>query len=311
MEPKRVRARNWCFTINNPEEGWTHPTDPEVRYCVYQKEVGEKGTPHIQGYIEMFKAYGIQRMKTFLKCSWVHLECRRGTQSECRAYCTKSETRMTGTEPTEYGTPASESQGARSDLSLFCDRLKNNEPIVDIAMDHPETYVKYNRGLEKLHSLLAKPRTEATEVIVIWGDTGLGKSRMAQEMMPNGADGYHREWTSLSFDGRYASDYRGEPVVWIDEFAPHQMTREVFLRLTDMHPCELRILGAYVNWNPRLIVITSNIPPAQWYYGTFGNEEVLRRLTKVIYLRKDGTGTKVEVGNTGPPPDTFPQNLVL
>jgi len=47
-----VRSRRWCFTINN----WTpqHVDNLQLlgyKYLVYGREVGELGTPHLQGYV--------------------------------------------------------------------------------------------------------------------------------------------------------------------------------------------------------------------------------------------------------------------
>lgn len=65
--PSRTPSKHWCFTINNsaaPEEvfeligGW--PTT----YVVYNHEVGENGTPHIQGYAEFSKPMRFSSLKS-------------------------------------------------------------------------------------------------------------------------------------------------------------------------------------------------------------------------------------------------------
>lgn len=48
-------AKHWCFTLNNPEEAdiayWRdRETDGSIKWVV-QLEVGESGTPHLQGYV--------------------------------------------------------------------------------------------------------------------------------------------------------------------------------------------------------------------------------------------------------------------
>lgn len=64
MEYRNTQKQCWCFTVNFGEEHpitedtqllpvelWVEAFD--VRYCVYQLEVGEEnGTPHYQGYVE-------------------------------------------------------------------------------------------------------------------------------------------------------------------------------------------------------------------------------------------------------------------
>jgi len=47
-----AKARNWCFTLNNPEDELDFTEFPFCDYAIWQKEVGENGTPHFQGRID-------------------------------------------------------------------------------------------------------------------------------------------------------------------------------------------------------------------------------------------------------------------
>nr|UBJ25945.1 replication-associated protein [Giant panda circovirus 6] len=65
---ERAPPVRWCFTVNNwtPEE-WdsiTQVLGPTVKYLCVGKEVGEGGTPHLQGYMELKKR---KRLKQFGK----------------------------------------------------------------------------------------------------------------------------------------------------------------------------------------------------------------------------------------------------
>lgn len=95
--------RAWCFTLNNPEEHGivddVLPVLAQERYVVWQRERGENGTPHIQGYIELHNPVRLSAMKLWLPSA--HFEVRRGTREQARAYCMKEDTRDAG--PWERG----------------------------------------------------------------------------------------------------------------------------------------------------------------------------------------------------------------
>jgi len=84
------RARSWCFTLNN----YTDQEFKDLTSWLAQKhkyicgqEVGEGGTPHLQGY---FIAKNALRFDS-LKKAWprVHWEMARGTRDQNVAYCSK------------------------------------------------------------------------------------------------------------------------------------------------------------------------------------------------------------------------------
>lgn len=124
-------SRFWCFTLNNPEErdwdaeaaaalisaGGTKEEIERVRapyprilfspetmsYLVYQSEKGANGTEHYQGYVEFHKKVTLNKAKTFLQDTRMHLEIRGQYSSAglASAYCMKEEGRLDG--PWEYG----------------------------------------------------------------------------------------------------------------------------------------------------------------------------------------------------------------
>jgi len=79
------------FTINNPKKQnpllW-----PGVKFLVYQKEQGDKGTPHLQGYVQFEKPKRLSGCKKVDPTA--HWEARMGTHEEAVNYCTKKDTRI-------------------------------------------------------------------------------------------------------------------------------------------------------------------------------------------------------------------------
>lgn len=61
-DPSNFQSTNWCFTWNNyklENIEWIidYMGDPDraIAFLAYSEEVGDKGTPHLQGYLQMFK----------------------------------------------------------------------------------------------------------------------------------------------------------------------------------------------------------------------------------------------------------------
>ena len=81
----------WCFTINNPNETDYSQLDFGswncVKEAVYNLEMGEEGTPHLQGYIGLTRHKTLAWMKR--KITRAHLEKRKGTREQAILYCLK------------------------------------------------------------------------------------------------------------------------------------------------------------------------------------------------------------------------------
>lgn len=89
---KSQRLRTWCFTWNNYTSNdidtLTHKLK-DIEY-VFQEETGEKGTPHLQGYIKFKNArYKSALIKQFKGCYFE--ECR--NEDALIQYCQKDDTR--------------------------------------------------------------------------------------------------------------------------------------------------------------------------------------------------------------------------
>lgn len=83
-------SKRWCFTANNYDNSHI-----AIIICkcsaisasyIIGKEVGEMGTPHLQGYIEFKKRI---RPKGTINLDYIHWEQARGSRDENLAYCSK------------------------------------------------------------------------------------------------------------------------------------------------------------------------------------------------------------------------------
>jgi len=73
-----MRATGWCFTINNYTfEEMDACINLPMDYKVFGFEVGNKGTPHIQGYLYHHNKVSMRQIKKLL--SRAHIEKAKGT----------------------------------------------------------------------------------------------------------------------------------------------------------------------------------------------------------------------------------------
>lgn len=253
------RTRGWCFTVNNFNDAQINTLNGlECRYLVYGQEVGESGTPHLQGYVEFEHPKTLGGLKKILPTA--HWEQRKGTPEQASTYCKKDG------QVTERGEIPR--QGKRSDLEEVAKlALDRSVPLEQIAATAPAVYARYHRGLEKLKSTLYTERTSPPEVVWLYGPTGVGKTRQAVE-------------ANSSFfikDGtRWWDGYTQQHTIIIDDFDGKWPIRDL-LRLLDRYPYQGETKGGYVKINSPLIFITCDKPPeCVW----FGHElaQIMRRI---------------------------------
>lgn len=87
-------AKKWCFTLcNYTNEDVEYIKSENVPLChkmMFQSEVGENGTPHLQGWVE-FKTK--KRPKSIFKdCDKIHWEKMKGSIQNNIDYCSKTDT---------------------------------------------------------------------------------------------------------------------------------------------------------------------------------------------------------------------------
>lgn len=109
-------SKYWVFTLNNYSDSElvnlnTIHGHEDVSYIVFGKEVGESGTPHLQGYVEFSRRLRLNQVKDLLG-SRIFAEKRRGTGGEASSYCKKDGNFQ------EFGT-MNVGQGARMDLAWY------------------------------------------------------------------------------------------------------------------------------------------------------------------------------------------------
>jgi len=304
-----MQARNHCFTLNNPGEGdeATVLAFP-AKYIVFGREKGEeKGTPHLQGYIEWGSAKRIEALKKLHpKISW---RARLGTAKQASDYCKKGEQtheewdhgRERGA---NFGKNASvvevgtlSSPGKRSDLhgakegalDVIAEAIHAGATLEDINRDYTATFIRFHKGIEKSINLMQEHRIERPIVRWRYGKTGVGKSFAVRKEFP---EHYVKDGTQW-WDG-----YIQQECILIDDFDGHWPFRD-FLRLTDEGRYQGQYKGGYVKINSPYIYITCSYPPWEIFRVPDDLDQVMRRLESVTHVKAIGEEEKVEPPKNG------------
>ncbi|ATW66440.1 putative replication-associated protein [Mink circovirus] len=275
-------CKRYCFTINNylPEDEAAVKeflTEANCVYAVVGKEVGESGTPHLQGFCNLKKKMRFEPFKRAIG-GRAHIEQSRGTDVDNKRYCSKG-----GDLLLEVGEPSA--QGKRSDLKEAVTLLNNGGTMTDVARAHPETFIRYGRGLRDyvIQAGLTKPRAWKTEVHVIVGPPGVGKSRHVQETAGENA----LYWKPR---GKWWDGYTGQSHVVLDDFYGW-LPYDDLLRLCDRYPLRVETKGGTVEFVAKVIWITSNKQVKDWYdYEELKVDAraLYRRLTTYQVMRQGG-----------------------
>ncbi len=288
MAARELRYRNCCFTWNNPD-GLIDFDEAKMDYLVYQEEVGAEGTYHFQGYCEFKEQLTQGQIKRLLGGDRVHVDRRRGSQEQAINYCKDVEKRIPCTEIYEEGTP--KNQGKRIDLEAFKNAVGEGMCLRDLVEEHYATIARYPRFYTVLTQMRRPTRTVDLEVILLIGETGLGKTRSVYD-----AHGESNELfiTPLSNGTLWWDGYDGHKIVLMDDFAGSacHMTLSTLLRLLDRYPVMAPIKGGFTWWLPDKIFVTTNLLPKLWYTWKDRMPQYLalaRRFTKVVLFYHGGT----------------------
>lgn len=261
------RAKVWCFTLNNyTNDDENALQDIEIAiYILYGREVGENGTPHLQGMVEFPIRKTFNQVKAINGLQRAHIEVCYNPQASVE-YCKKDG------DVFERG-ELSRGQGRRSDLDETMDRLVSNSLS-------PMDWLRRGRNLTVAmfeHDRQTIPHVRDIRVKVYWGPTGTGKTYSAIDFDGGDYYIYNREANG----GNWFDGYRGESRLIIDEFNPSQFPINNLKRLLDCYKIMLPVKGGFVWGKFTEVIITSNYSPADWYIGTTDKDAIDRRLNEV------------------------------
>lgn len=283
-----MESRGWCFTINNyTNEDWSQ-VDQMYQDAVYgcdAREVGEQGTPHIQGYVYFKNEKTMKRVSKYIKRA--HLKIANGTGEQNRIYIfgpyTKDD-KFKDINPTarEFGTCPK--QGKRSDIENIKEKVKSGENKISIlieeatsfqAIRYAEVYLKYKE----------KKRDWLPSVSWYWGEPRSGKTRLAHEVLH---DPY------LSNNGKWFEGYDAHENVIIDDLRKEYVVAcggfGNFMNRLDRYSHQVECKGGTRQFLAKKIIITSIYSPEMFmdmFYPCEPKEQLLGRIEDIKEFRKN------------------------
>lgn len=311
--PKEIKnttlCRNLCFTLNNytDEEESFLQNNEFFKYIIYGKEIGESGTPHLQGYVEF-----TTRIRFNTIHQWnvrIHWEHRISTAENAATYCkkgeqSKEEWNIHHSNGPNFGKNAiifekgiRSSQGKRNDLvTLKNEILSGKKTVEQIAEENTSAFHQYGRTLKELEIIRFKKNRRNTMTKGFWyfGKSGIGKSYDAFHNF-----GTYYTWSKTSSRDNpfgFQCAYQQEPTVVINEFRGG-LPYDCLLELVDEHPLTIPIKNkTALHFNSQNVVVTSALPPWEIYKNRH-KEDSLDQFARrfVIYTRNSRFDPWLEV----------------
>lgn len=237
-------SKHYSFTLNNYNDDQLAlirsavDRDNAITYLCFGFEVGENGTPHLQGYLQLSSRRALNPIKRMLGISEIHLEASRGSSEDNIAYCSKEGPIE------EYGDCARLGRRGRAedtDWSRLMDDIRNGMPDHEIAITHPREFIRYHSGIDRAirifnrrtftlpsnYNLRWSYEFDQEKSIHLWGAPGIGKTIYAQMLLPNALFVSHLDQLR-TYNNRL---YEG---IIFDDMAFNHLPREGQIHLVDM-----------------------------------------------------------------------------
>jgi len=254
------KARHTAWTLNN----WTQTelaqcrsyAEKEPRYMCWSQEVGEEGTPHLQGYVAWDNPRSLSKFKAAISDRLHYEPHTNGTAQQNRNYCLGMVEKKGFTQnPTFEEVGELPSQGERTDWSSARQQLQNGTSIVTVIESQPQLLPAI-RSLERFQTLaISKPTHRDVKVICLIGESGTGKTREAYAIDPNLYSKPEGQW----FDG-----YTGQKTLLLDDYYG-DIPYSQLLKVLDRYPLQVPTKGSFIYAQWDLVIITSNRHPRLWY----------------------------------------------
>jgi len=250
-----MQKYNFVFTLNNYTQdelviARTTPPVPPIRWIGFEEEVGDSGTPHLQGAIVLLKKLTVKGVKKLPLFKRAHVEVMGGRIEQSEVYCDKeAKFESYGDKPMDQKTKG-ECNVQRYEDAYAAATVSNFELIPkDLLVRHLGAFHAIGRS----HQEMPPARDHLTN-FWIYGPPGTGKSQSARDEY--GSRLFVKDAATKWWDGYNPLVH---DVVLIDDIAGKHAYQMSHLKIWSDHngfPAEIK--NGQICIRPTIIIVTSN-----------------------------------------------------
>lgn len=252
-----------------------------IIYMIVGKEIcPDTNREHIQGYVHFKTPTRFSTVKTYFKDNTLHIEPCKGNHEDNVTYCSKDGNYK------EYGSvPA---QGKRNDITKA---LSQNKNLNQFIKNNPDIYIRYRSGIEGYYRAQGtdyNPLDDKPLVLWLYGDTGVGKSRAVRDYIKQKITDGYRVWRRPLGVNYWFDGYSDQDIVFLDEVRGSTYKFDDLLQLLDYDSPQVPVKGGFVDFKPKVILITSNTHPRHVYdnLNDENKQQLVRRCDKIFHIKK-------------------------
>jgi len=265
-------ALHWVFTLNNPKvdeikaiEEYSSSAFGRVLWLAYSREVGDSGTPHLQGVVSFKSKVRLAGVKMIPGMDRAHAEIRRGTVQQAVDYILKGPPVLQKPH-FEGGTrPIDPKKEGGKPLQKLIAAIKAGAGVYDMWQDDEINPTLY-RSLKSAEAFITLENQMKARVAPVvryyWGESGAGKSYRAEAEAKSWC-----EERKLDADlhvyrhpgGQWMDGYVNQKVLLIDDWEINSSFGfRHALKMLDVYKYQVQKKGGSAWLQAELIIITSS-----------------------------------------------------
>ena len=242
----------------------------EVSKIVCSKEVGNSGTPHLQGAVTFKRIYRFKQIKKLHATA--HWEPAKAAQDF--NYCKKFGSEIVRDEDNRK-------QGGRTDIESVREMLEAGEGLDQVYKRARSMHsVNFAKSWLTYHE---QHLPKGTKIKIFWyyGCSGLGKTKKVLEQCD--------PFIPLTF--KWWDGYNGQDSVLLDDLRPDWCKPAELLRLLDPYRFQYRV---EIKGSSKPLIATKVYITTPWHPDDFWKDtkesstQLLRRIDELVHFRADG-----------------------